>query len=129
MKLDSNDSVFRSKCPISCALDLIGDKWTLLIMRDAILLKQKTFGEFRNSSEKIASNILTDRLNKLVSNGVMTKTQNAQNKLIFNYELTERGQELKPILFALFKWGSENVMGSYNNEVAVKTSDNKRNEV
>jgi DNA-binding HxlR family transcriptional regulator len=90
----------------------LGDKWTLLIIRDAIILGSKSFGEFISSPEKIASNILTNRLEKLVSYGIFSKTRNANNKLKFDYRLTEKGQQLKPILLALGKWGYINIEGT-----------------
>jgi DNA-binding HxlR family transcriptional regulator len=121
MQLNYTDSNFRSICSISCALEILGDKWTLLIIRDALFVGSKSFGEFRSSPEKIASNILTDRLEKLVSNGIFEKNRNPDNKLKFDYTLTDRGQQLKPILFAMGKWGNENIKGTCSVEEQVKS--------
>lgn len=94
----------RSPCPVACTLDLIGDKWTLLIVRD--LLRGKTlFKEFSNAPERIATNILTERLVRLVDAGLVTKEQE-------HYRLTERGRSLKPVLGAVAKWGMENLEGT-----------------
>jgi len=120
MQLSYSDFDFRSKCSISCALEIIGDKWTLLIIRDALFLNSISFGEFRSSPEKIASNILTDRLEKLVKYGIMDKTKNSTNKLKFDYTLTKKGQELKPILLALGKWGNTNINGTNTLEDQIK---------
>ena len=112
MKLNHQNLNARSKCSIACTLDIIGDKWTLLIIRDALYLEKTSFNEFRYSPEKIASNILTNRLEKLVHWGIMSKTKNATNKLKFDYILTERGEQLKPILLALGKWGKDSIEGT-----------------
>ncbi|MFT5780041.1 MAG: DNA-binding HxlR family transcriptional regulator [Crocinitomicaceae bacterium] len=112
MQVNDDLNKMRSSCSITCALDLVGDKWTLIIIRDALFTGAKSFGEFSASREKIATNILTNRLDKLVSAGIFTKTRNATNKLKFDYLLTNKGLELKPILIALGKWGCENVPGT-----------------
>ena len=65
----------RSTCPISGVLDLLGDKWTLLIIRDALFKKFTTYGEFQSSPEKISSNILAERLKRLVDNGIFEKVK------------------------------------------------------
>jgi DNA-binding HxlR family transcriptional regulator len=70
--MDTNQTN-RSHCGISCALDALGDKWSLLIVRDIVLLHKKTFKEFVASSERIATNILADRLKKLETHGLITK--------------------------------------------------------
>lgn len=109
MQLKFNDFDFRSKCSISCALEIVGDKWTLLIIRDALFKGSQSFGDFRSLHEKIASNILSDRLEKLVKFGILDKKQNPHNKLKYDYCLTQRGRELETVLLALGKWGYENV--------------------
>ena len=116
MQLNVEDRKFRSPCSISCALEIIGDKWTLLIVRDALFKGFTSFTQFRNSTEKIASNILTDRLEKLVLNGILTKDKNLTNQLKFDYKLTDAGWSLKPILLTLGKWGLENIEGTNNVE-------------
>ena len=114
MQLNYSENTFRSKCSISCALELLGDKWTLLIIRDSLLLKLTSFNDFRSSPEKIASNILSDRLEKLVRNGIMTKTKNESNKLKYDYVLTKMGLELEPIVMTLANWGHKNIAGTNN---------------
>ena len=120
MQLLFEDFNFRSNCAVSTALEIIGDKWTLIIVRDAMLLGSKSFGEFRSCREKIASNILTSRLEKLVEYGVMTKTKNVDHKLKFDYTLTPMGVELKPIVMAIGKWGFENIKGTNDPQEMVK---------
>ncbi len=112
MQLKYDNKIFRSECAISCALEIIGDKWSLLIVRDALFVKSKSFGEFKGSPEKIATNILSNRLEKLVASGVMKKEKNPDNKLKFDYSLTEKGLALKPVLMAIGKWGGDFIDGT-----------------
>lgn len=97
----------RSDCPLSCALEIFGDKWTLLLIRDMGGRGKKTFKEFSASNEGISTNILTNRLNLLVRHGIITKTRDTHNKLVYNYELTPKGKDLKPILIAIGQWGKK----------------------
>jgi len=102
----------RSNCPISCTLDIIGDKWTLVIVRDALFKNFTTFGEFQSSPEKIASNILTARLQKMTENGIFTKEGDPSNKLRIHYRLTEKGKSLRTVLLAVGLWGTEHIEGT-----------------
>src|ERR1043165_7910276 len=85
----------RSDCPISCTMDLVGDKWSLLIIRDLMYLGKTTYNEFLASNEGISTNILNDRLVKLTETGLITFTGTAKRK---KYSLTKKGQDLKPEL-------------------------------
>ncbi len=93
----------RSGCPISVALDLLGDKWSLLIIRDLIKGKS-TFGDLLKSPEGIASNILANRLNKLVSVGLIQRQQQERDKRKIYYSLTNQGKRLEPIISELKHW-------------------------
>ena len=128
MQLSYKKKKFRSPCSISCALEIIGDKWTLLIVRDALFKGFTSFTQFRNSTEKIASNILTDRLEKLVLNGILTKNKNLTNQLKYDYKPTDIGWSLKPILLALGKWGFENIEGTNNVENIILMYKEKKTE-
>lgn len=97
----------RSDCPINFALELLGDKWTLLIIRDLLFKDKKSYLEFRQSDEKIATNILSDRLQKLERHGFVTKTVSTQNKSKFEYKLQPIGHDLLPVLLELFAWGAK----------------------
>jgi len=101
----------RSPCPVACTLDLIGDKWTLLVIRD-MLLGRTHFREFIASPEGIATNILSDRLAKLVDWGLAEKYRSTESPGRDAYQLTERGKSLFPILKAIAKWGLENIPGT-----------------
>lgn len=92
----------RSDCPISCTLELIGDKWSLLIIRDLMYLGKTSYNEFLSSNESISTNILNDRLVKLTELGLITYTGTAKRK---KYELTKMGHELKPILESMAVFG------------------------
>jgi DNA-binding HxlR family transcriptional regulator len=97
----------RSNCPLSYTLDFFGDKWSLLIIRDMILSGKSTYGEFLNSDEKIATNILADRLSMLETNGFVTKQVGTDKKSKFIYNLTEKGISLVPVILEIGLWGSQ----------------------
>ena len=99
-------SKFRSGCPVSISLDVFGDRWSLLIVRDLMVRGYRTFKEFRESGEGIATNILTDRLRKLEAAGIVIAEAQEQDKRRVNYYLTEKGIDLAPVLLELLVWGS-----------------------
>jgi len=92
-------------CPISSTLDILGDKWTLLIIRDLMFKGKKTYGEFLQSEEKIATNILADRLLILEKNGIVEKSAFPGNKVKNLYRLTPKGLDLMPALIEMVLWG------------------------
>ncbi len=103
MKKKDKDSVEkRSDCPISCTIDLVGDKWSLLIIRDMLYMGKSTYNEFLSSNEGISTNILNDRLIRLTEIGLITYTGSAKRKV---YSLTKMGQDLKPVLEATAMFG------------------------
>ena len=97
----------RSKCPISYTMDIFGDKWTMLIMRDLLLYGKDSFGEFLCSDERIATNILVDRLNVLLQEGFVTKHTAPTNKSKFLYRPTEKAIEIIPILSEITLWAEK----------------------
>lgn len=99
----------RSSCPIACVLDLVGDKWTLLIIRDMHFFGKSRFDEFLASPEKISTNILASRLKMLEQNDLVTKTQYGSHSQRMSYELTERGKTLARLLRQFAEWGLENI--------------------
>lgn len=94
----------RSGCPISIALDVLGDPWTLLVVRDLMFKGLRTFNEFQGAGEGIASNILADRLARLAVAGVLTKTKDAIDGRRMVYRLTRKGLDLAPVLIELVLW-------------------------
>ena len=100
---------FRSGCPISSALDVVGDKWSLLIIRDLLVKHKKTFKEISDSDEKIAPSILSARLKLLESYKLIFKTKVPDNKKENIYLLTEKGIRLTPIIIEFSLWGETNM--------------------
>lgn len=96
----------RSECPISYSLDILGDKWLLLILRDMIFANKTSYGEFLQSEEKIATNILADRLLILEKQGFINKNIASDKKSKFIYTLTEKGISILPIIMEITIWGS-----------------------
>ena len=107
---------FRSTCAIASALDLIGDKWSLLIIRDMLMHRKKTFKELSSSDEGIATNLLSSRLKLLESLDVITKRKLPDNKKENIYLLTEKGLDLAPIILEIALW-SDNYVRVYNPEM------------
>lgn len=96
----------RSDCPVSVALDIFGDKWTLLIVRDLLFSQKKYYGDFLNSGEGIATNILADRLDKLEHAGVVAKAADPRAKNRIIYSLTPKGIDLLPMLTEMILWSA-----------------------
>ncbi|MFB1021354.1 MAG: helix-turn-helix domain-containing protein [Vicingaceae bacterium] len=104
---------FRSSCVIASCLDLIGDKWSLLIIRDMLLNKKISFKQIVSSEEGIATNLLSSRLKLLESLEVITKRKLPENKKENLYLLTEKGIELAPLIFEIVIW-SDKYVREYN---------------
>lgn len=102
----------RSPCPIATTLDLIGDKWTLLIIRDIGFFARHRNKDFQQGVESIPSNILASRLKALLENQLIRKTPYQNNPLRYEYFLTEVGEGLLPLVKAMAKWGHVHVAGS-----------------
>ena len=100
---------FRSGCPISSSLDVVGDKWSLLIIRDMLVKHKKTFKEISDSEEKIAPSILSARLKLLELYKLIFKTKLPGNKKENIYLLTEKGIRLTPIIIEFSLWGNFNM--------------------
>src|SRR5262245_51590373 len=96
----------RSGCPIGIALDLFGDSWSLLIVRDLMFKGLGTFNEFLAAGEGIASNILTDRLSRLETAGILVKRADPDDARRFRYRLTEKGIDLAPVLIEIVLWSA-----------------------
>lgn len=94
----------RSPCPVACSLDLLGDRWTLLVVRD-LFLGRTRFKDFSASPEGIPTNILSDRLARLVESGIAEQIPASEGMKRRAYQLTEKGKTLRPILIALRDWG------------------------
>ena len=105
----------RSSCPVACSLDLLGDKWTLLVVRD-LLLGKTTYTEFQKSPEGIPTNILAERLKRLLAAGIVEKSRYQERPVRYAYHLTEKGRDLGPVLSALVDWGNRHIPGTVPRE-------------
>ena len=101
----------RSPCPIANTLDIIGDKWTLLVIRD-LFAGKSTYSEFSSSPESIPTNILANRLKRLAEYDVIHKTPYQQRPVRYAYQLTAKGRSLGPLLLAMAEWGKKNIAGT-----------------
>ena len=106
--MKNNKNMYRSGCPLSSALDIVGDKWSLIIIRD-MFIERTTFKEFLSGPEKIATNILSQRLKWLKDNKIIDYTFKSDNKKVKHYFLTEKGIELYPAMFEIMAWSQRNL--------------------
>ncbi|HMI08976.1 MAG TPA: helix-turn-helix domain-containing protein [Candidatus Saccharimonadales bacterium] len=118
----------RSECPIAFGLDLFGDKWTLLILRDLLFYNVTRFSDFA-VREKIAPNILADRLNRLENAGLITKEQDKVLKNQNVYHITDKGHELLPVLAEMMAWGLRNDEQAPVSEQFLHRLDEERKQV
>jgi DNA-binding HxlR family transcriptional regulator len=101
----------RSPCPIANTLDLVGDRWSLLVIRD-MLHGKKTYGELLDSPERIPTNILADRLKRLEEVGIIVSSAYQERPVRYAYTLSEKGTALGGILLALVRWGKNHIPGT-----------------
>ena len=101
----------RSKCPIAGALDILGDAWTLLVLRDLLFYDKHRFADFLASPEGISTNILTERLKRLERCGLVERRRYQERPPRHEYLLTARGHDLLPVLRELIAWGKQHVPG------------------
>lgn len=106
----------RSTCPINYSVEIFGDKWMLLLLRDLMFNGKNSFLEFRASTEKISSAVLTEKLNTLLNEGIVSKKTSPKNASKFLYMLTDKGIELVPFMVEFLSWGS-----TYNPEGGPKS--------
>lgn len=97
----------RSNCPLSYSLDVLGDKWSLLIIRDMMFYQKSTYGDFLKSDEKIATNILASRLQGLEENGLIEKLEHPDSKAKVLYKLTQKAIELLPVIIEIHLWAEK----------------------
>lgn len=100
----------RSRCPVSCTLDLLGDRWTLLVVRDLMRGKHR-FGEMAAAAEGIPTNLLAERLRRLKATGIICSRRYSSAPPRVEYFLTAKGEALRPILRAMVAWGVQHAGG------------------
>jgi DNA-binding HxlR family transcriptional regulator len=101
----------RSACAIANSLDIVGDKWSLLVVRD-LLFGKRTYGELANSPERIPTNILADRLKRLEGAGIIVSAPYQQHPVRYAYTLTPKGKDLGGVLLAFVRWGKQHIPGT-----------------
>jgi DNA-binding HxlR family transcriptional regulator len=112
------NTFFRCNCPVTSALDIVGDKWTLVIVKLMLLEQKKTFKEFSESDESIAPSILSNRLKMLEKMGFIVKEKLPDNQKTNHYFLTEKGLSLTPVVIELALWSHNNIKPYDNQDIA-----------
>ena len=97
----------RSSCPVNASLEILGDRWSLLIIRDLMLRSYRTYKEFLSSDEGIATNILAERLQRLEAAGIISTSRDTEDRRKVVYRLTAKGIDLAPIVVELILWGAQ----------------------
>ena len=116
---NENSSEHRSGCPVSISLDIVGDRWSLLIVRDVMVRGYRTFRQFQRAGEGIATNILSHRLRKLEAAGILTTEPAEEDGRSMHYRLTSKGIALAPVLLELLIWaGNHETTGAPNAFIA-----------
>lgn len=107
MTIFMSKATHRSDCPISSALEILGDKWSLLIIRDVMFADKHTYGEFLSSAEKISTNILAARLLSLETDGIIDKLAHPDSRAKVWYQLTPKGIALMPLILEISLWAEK----------------------
>lgn len=94
-------------CPVAYGIDTFGDRWTLLVIRDMILNGKRTYGDFHQAGEGIATNILADRLKHLEAEDIVVKARDPENRRSYVYRLTEKGLALAPVIVEIIRWSGK----------------------
>lgn len=102
----------RSDCAVACTLDLLGDKWSLLLVRDLLIHHELRYGDLAASEESIPTNTLADRLRRLEDARIISREQYSEHPPRYTYRLTDRGQALGPVIDALATWGTTHLPGT-----------------
>src|ERR1700727_223734 len=130
--MDTPKPFARSRCAIANSLDVLGDKWSLLVVRD-LLYGKRTYGELAHSPEGIPTNILADRLKRLESAGIVTSAPYQERPVRYTYTLTPKGNALGEVLLAFVRWGKQHIPGTVTmnqgpagGEVAASASNSRR---
>jgi DNA-binding HxlR family transcriptional regulator len=110
-RTETPEGFSRSPCPIASTLDLVGDKWSLLIVRD-MLHGKRTYGELLDSPERIPTNILADRLRRLEQAGIISRSAYQERPVRYAYLLTDKGRDMGEVLLALVRWGKRHIPGT-----------------
>lgn len=116
----------RSNCPLNYGIEIFGDKWTLLIIRDLVFFNKRYYNEFLGSAEGIATNLLADRLAMLEKEKIIKKEKDSLHKQRFIYSLTEKGVDLVPILLSIGLWSEKHATIKLHPERDIITGEAKK---
>tara|TARA_R110002012_G_scaffold237174_1_gene410912 strand:+ start:778 stop:1200 length:423 start_codon:yes stop_codon:yes gene_type:complete len=105
--MENTNKLRSSGCPVAFGLDIFGDRWSLLIIRDMMLHGKKTYGEFLDGGEGISTNILADRLKQLEAQGIVEKARDPENGRSYLYHLTAKGRDLAPVVLEVILWSGK----------------------
>ena len=120
MRTVTRDAEFaRSKCAVASTLDIVGDKWSLLVIRD-LFAGKSTYGELLDADERIPTNILADRLKRLEEAGIVAKSAYQERPVRFAYALTPKGRDMGEILIAIVRWGRKHIPGTVALDMAIR---------
>jgi DNA-binding HxlR family transcriptional regulator len=119
------NSKHRSGCPVNICLEVFGDRWSLLIVRDLMVRGYRTFKKFQGSGEGIATNILANRLQRLETSGIVTRETEESDGRRVNYRLTEKGISLAPVLLDLLIWGARHEQADASCSLILKMEKNR----
>jgi DNA-binding HxlR family transcriptional regulator len=120
---DPDGHDFRSRCSIARTLELIGDKWTLLVVRDLMWHGKHTFLALQDSDERIPTNILSERLRRLMAWGLVRREPYQERPVRHAYHLTETGRELEPVLKQIMRWGHAHLAGGFYDPESNRSPD------
>lgn len=129
MENNNEEICRRSQCAINIALETVGDKWSLLILRDLMFTNKRSYGELQSSEEKIATNILASRLTALEANGIIRKAIDPDNGRRSLYYLTVKGIDLLPVIIELREWAEKHDAHVETCQSRLKWTNKNRNEV
>ena len=118
--MPQSDHEFRSRCSIARTLEILGDKWTLLVIRDLMWHGKHTFQDLQGSEEKIPTNLLSQRLKRLREWGLVSREAYQDRPVRYRYFLTPLGRELEPVLLQIMGWGHRNLGGGLFDPVSGK---------
>jgi len=128
MEVSNKDpAVRRSDCPLNVCLEIFGDRWSLLIIRDLLFKKRHEFKDYLAAKERIATNVLSDRLRRLEESGVITKTVHPSDARKADYRLTEKGLDLAPLLFEMALWATRHEKTDAPTALVRRMSDDRSN--
>ena len=117
--------VARSNCAVASTLDIIGDKWSLLVIRD-LFAGKSTYGELLAADERVPTNILADRLRRLEDAGIIAKSAYQERPVRFAYTLTPKGKDMGEILIAIVRWGRKHLPGTVALDIAMRETSVSR---